>query len=639
MQWMKNSVFIAAFYFMALSAESQHALPDTVLQLDGVTIFSERSGSAKGLLTVSLDSITRDQHPGADLAELIQGFSAAYVKNYGEGTLSTLSVRGTSANHTGLYWNGIKLSPPNIGYVDLSLIQGNFFQDVSIMFGGASPMFGSNAIGGSIQLNNKPVFDPTGLKGRISFSGGSFSRLNSAGNLSLSKGKLYSNTAFSIAGSENDFPYSDLYKKDARMPHAGYFKTGFLQDIAFQLPRNQYIMASAWFQYADREIPPTLLETVSSAIQLDRSWRTMLTWKDFNAKSTWEAKAAWIEEFTRYSDSLSGIYSVIRCQTFYAVFEGYYHLFRNASLSGGLDFSNEYADLDYYSSPAGQQKLAAFAAWVQSFSGSSWKLSLNVRQELQSGYPIPFLYAIGAEGRILKILTGRASFSRNFRAPTFNERYWRPGGNPALLPESSYNAEAGFRIIPLPENVTTFLDFTGFSSWVDNWILWLPGEGGLWSVENAQRVWARGVEVRLNVTRQFYGIKANAMGAYTFSASTNRKKLFELDQSFNKQLIYTPVHRFAFRAGAEWQGFSLYLKGNFSSRVYTTRDNSASLSPWFLLDAILAKSVFVTKRFPLMIQLNLENILDTEYSITPYRPMPGFNVLITIALNINEENK
>ena len=60
-------------------------------------------------------------------------------------------------------------------------------------------------------------------------------------------------------------------------------------------------MASAWFQYADRNIPPTLTESESQAELMDRSWSSMIVWKDFNPRNTLEAKAAYFNEFERIS--------------------------------------------------------------------------------------------------------------------------------------------------------------------------------------------------------------------------------------------------------------------------------------------------------------------------------------------------
>ncbi len=68
--------------------------------------------------------------------------------------------------------------------------------------------------------------------------------------LLFSRNKFYSRTAYSFYNAANDFSYNDLQGKKDTLAHAAVFKGGFIQDFALQLPGNQYLMASAWFQYA-----------------------------------------------------------------------------------------------------------------------------------------------------------------------------------------------------------------------------------------------------------------------------------------------------------------------------------------------------------------------------------------------------
>lgn len=632
-------VFIVFLAIRALIAQEQYQ-PDTILQLHGVTIQSERVNHyAKGQVVIVLDSLTRRENIGGSMADIIQGFTSAYIRNYGPGTLATISVRGTSANHTGLYWNGIRLSPPNIGYVDLSLVQGNFFSEVSLLYGGSSPVYGSSAIAGGLHLDNRPVFDAERVDGQVELSAGSFKNMTANGQVNYSAKSIFSRTAFSFSGSENDFRYENLQGEKEKMPHAGFFKGGFIQDFAVHMPHDQYVMASTWFQYGEREIPPTLTEDSCHAGQLDRSWRSMIMWKDFNRKNSLEAKAAWFNEFTRYRDPDYAIYSVIHSQTITGSFESNWEITKMASLLAGAGYSYEYADLESYKSPAKQHNIAFYASWVQTLPGKSWKVSLSAREELQSGYHVPFLYSLGAEGRIWKMISGRLSFSRNFRAPTFNERFWQPGGNPGIGPESSYNCEAGINLKPDWEKIPSSFTLTGFSSWVDNWILWLPGSGGLWSVENAQSVWLRGVEAVVNQSFNFNKMTLDYSGNYTMSFSTNQKQLFEYDASYKKQLIYTPVHRFLIKSGLSWRGFRFGLAGNYTGVVYTTKDNSPAgeLPSWFLLDFVLSKSFNVRNGFPVSIQLNLNNVLDKDYVVTPYRPMPGVNLSASVVIKLSKQ--
>lgn len=627
---MRLAVCILFFSIPIFGMNAQDMAPDTILNLNDVTIYSSRINRfAKGQAVQTIDSLTRAEYPAGSLAELITGFTSAHIRNYGQGTLSTLSFRGTSANHAGLLWNGIRVSPPNIGYVDLSLVQGSFFNDISILYGGASPMFGSGSIGGGIHLENRPVFEKSGADLGLDLSGGSFGTMAIEANGAVYRQKFYSRSAFSIMNAANDFSYKNLKGEDVQLPHAGIFKSGFIQDIAFHLPKNQYIMASAWFQYADRDIPPTLTEENSEAVQTDRSWRAMISWKDYNERNNLEAKLAYFNEFTRYEDPLASVYSTIQNQSVVSSFESTWEIGKNSAIFAGSQFTYEFADLDYYDQPRDQVNVAVFVSYRHNFPLLKWQFSLNGRQEFLTEYQSPFLFSAGAEGKIWRFISGRLNVSRNFRAPTFNERYWQPGGNPDLKPEKSWNEEAGISLENQFPSSNMKFSVTAFNSHVENWILWLPA-GSFWSVENAQEVWSRGFEISGNQLISLGAVSLFLAESYSFTKSTNEKKLFDLDASYRKQLIYTPLHRLVIKTGAVFKGYNLTVKGNFTGEVFSSKDNTESLPPYFLLDAVVSKSFKIKNEYPLTIQFNLNNILNADYQAIPYRPMPGINFLVTI---------
>ncbi len=612
---------------------SQDMAPDTVLNLPAVTISSSRIDRfAKGQVIQVFDSLSRSHFPNATLAELTGNLSGAYIRNYGQGTLATISMRGSSANHTGIFWNGIRVSPPNIGYVDLSLVQGVFFRDISLLYGGASPMFGSGAIGGSIHLENKPVFgqsSPTILAG---ISAGSFFTAGSEGTLRFSGRRYYSNTAYAINSSRNNFPYENFSGERTKLQHAAFLRGGFMQELAFRLKGDQYLSASLWFQYGDRDIPPTLTQSESVAWQLDRSWRTLVTWKKFLGINTFEGKAAFFDEYTLFSDSAAAVYSVIRSKTGTGAFEFTSDLSSRSSVFAGMQYTYEYADLDFYAGPENQQALAVFASFRHLIPRWLWQFSLNGRQEFLTGFDPPFLLSAGFEGKVWKGLSASINLSRNFRAPTLNERFWLPGGNPELDPEESWNQEAG--ILFRHDAGTADFNFriTGYSSLVSGWILWLPGNG-FWSVENAQKVWSRGLEFNGGVDKTLQAIVLRTTGSYTYSRSTNQEKQSDDDASYHKQLIYTPLHRFFIRSGISFSGFSLFLQGNYTGKIYTTRDNSSDLPGYFLLDAVVSKTFRISQRYPVTVQVNARNILNHRYEAVPYRPMPGVNVMFTLVFS------
>jgi vitamin B12 transporter len=633
---MRRAVCIFVFLISISGLNAQDMAPDTILNLKDVTIYSSRINRfAKGQAVITIDSLTRAEYPAGSLAELMTGFTSSYIRNYGQGTLSTLSFRGTSANHAGLLWNGIRISPPNIGYVDLSLVQGGFFNDISILYGGASPMFGSGSIGGGIHLETRPVFEKSGFDLGLGLSTGSFGAMAIDGNAIVFRKKFYSRTAYSFSNAANDFSYTNLQDKRDTLTHASVFKGGFIQDFAFQLPGNQYLMASAWFQYADRDIPPTLSEDKSAAVQLDRSWRTMVSWKDYNERNDLEAKLAYFNEYTRYDDPLASVYSTIQSQSVVCSFESTWDILKHSAIFAGTQFTYEYADLAYYSRPESQENLAVYASYRQNLPGMKWQFSVNGRQEFLSDYHSPFLFSAGAEGKIWRFISGRFNVSRNFRAPTFNERFWQPGGNPDLQPEESWNEEAGISLENKFPVATSKFTFTVYNSRVDNWILWLPGSS-FWSVENAQEVWSRGIEISGNQSVNISAVNIFLTESWSFTKSTNEKKQFDLDASYKKQLIYTPLNRLVMKAGVIYSGFNLTLKGDFTGEIFTSKDNLTSLPGYFLLDALISKSFKIKNEYPVSIQFNLNNILNADYQVTPYRPMPGINFLLTVKAGIDK---
>ncbi len=126
--------------------------------------------------------------------------------------------------------------------------------------------------------------------------------------------------------------------------------------------------------------------------------------------------------------------------------------------------------------------------------------------------------------------------------------------------------------------------------------------------------------------------------SWSFTKSTNEKKLFDLDASYKKQLIYTPLNRVVIKTGAIYKGFNLTLKGDYTGEVFTSKDNLASLPAYFLLDAIFSKSFKIKNEYPITIQFNLNNVLNADYQVTPYRPMPGINFLVTVKAEISRQS-
>jgi iron complex outermembrane receptor protein len=622
-----------------MAAFGQVNMPDTIITLEQVTVKGSRqSALIVGHPIESVDSADRLLMPAGTLADLVSGMPSLHIKNYGSGTLTTVSMRGTSANHTGLVWNGIPITPPNIGYPDLSFVRGDFFNGINVLYGGASPVFGSGHIGGTIQVSNETDPAPGSSSFNFGTTAGSLGQVDARGSYAVSGNRISSRTAAFWKYAANSFPYEDLGGEKRQLEHAGQTGTGIIQDFAFRLNNEQVFSASGWFQYSDRDIPPTLTESESDANQLDRSLRIMASWKDVNRTSMLEAKAAYFNEFERYSDPRFDVYSTIATQTALAQFESSWSLFKLSRFFAGTGITYNLGNLSAYIKPQQEYQLAFFASFLQPVPGIGWEFVVHLRQEFLTSYKSPFIFGLSGQGTIIGPLSMKWSFSRNFRAPTMNERFWQPGGNEDLDPEESWNGDLTFLVRQPAGTAVIELRTTVFSSMVDNWIMWVPGES-FWSVENIQKVWARGFEVSAGQDLMLDGVNLSLLESYSYTRSTNEQQLGPNDASYKKQLIYIPVNQGVVKASLGWKGFGFSLKNTVTGEVFTTRDNATSLPAYVLLDAALSKKFFAHRKETYILYISVNNLFNEEYQVTPFRPMPGFNFLVSLDIQFNNQKE
>ena len=68
------------------------------------------------------DSAALSQFRGGTVAELLQARTPLYLKSYGPGQLASITLRGTSAQHTAVLWNGLNIMLPTLGQNDFALL-------------------------------------------------------------------------------------------------------------------------------------------------------------------------------------------------------------------------------------------------------------------------------------------------------------------------------------------------------------------------------------------------------------------------------------------------------------------------------------------------------------------------------------
>ena len=130
---------------------------DKTATLDTIVVTASRSEeklkNVPARLTV-IDQKTIEQNPILNVSDLVQKDPSIYIKqNGGIGQGTNLSLRGTNPNHTLLLKDGSRLNTSN----SLSPIYPEFLdttdiERIEILKGPSSVQYGSDAIGGVIQM-------------------------------------------------------------------------------------------------------------------------------------------------------------------------------------------------------------------------------------------------------------------------------------------------------------------------------------------------------------------------------------------------------------------------------------------------------------------------------------------------------
>lgn len=619
---MKISILVVTCILVWVSVLSQES--DSVYTLPSLEISATRLNNfSAGQKLEQLDTLSRLINQSLDLGEILSRNTTIQIKSYNHNGLKLISFRGTSAHHTGVYWNGFQLNPPNNGMVDLSLIPVGYFNQLSILYGGSSSLFGSGNIGGGIFMNNNPVFRKN-MIASVNLSAGSFDEYAGDGTFTWSDGKWFSKTGIIFKKAKNDFPFTNLKNEEVLQQNAAVKQYGIMQDVYRKLGKKAIFGLSFWYQSNEREIPATLTTKESDATQSDRSVRGSVFYKQFFRKGNLLIKSAYFDDFLHYNDpdTIASINIDSKIETRKSLTDGQYkHTFNSfMQLCGGVIYSYEKGISINYEDEVRQNYLGIYLLWSQSISSINWKYNVNMRKDFIEGYDVPFTPAIGFEGEIWKMISGKLNISRNYRVPSFNDRYWVPGGNPDLNPEDSWNQEASV-ILSGGKKINYGFTTTGYSSVVDNWILWIPDET-IWSPQNVQKVWARGVEVAGKLNAEYLQWLFQINSGYTFARSTNEIQQGPNDNSYQKQLLYVPVHRYFVTITLGWKGFLLSYNHSYTGIRYTTLDNKQSL-PAYALGNVTFRKEFDFKSQQLSVQFDILNCWNKEYQAVLYNPMPG----------------
>ena len=637
---------IVAVYLLSNFAYGQ-SLQDTVINLDEIQIVAKKDKYLVGSKIEKIDSLKLQSASGESLAGVINNFLPIYVKQ-DAGGLATIRFRGTSPDHTAIMFNGININSLTLGHTNISSVPTFLFNDIKVQFGSSSSLYGSDAIGGSIQLGSSPNWN-RGLSLAIQQDLGSFQSYFSGLKVSYSNSKF----SYSIKGyreeKKNDFPFLNTAVRD--FDKSEYIKDtskntakanyGFLQEMAFRFSDKFQTFLNVWYEDNWHQIQPNMSANYYggsfSEIQ-NNHLRLVSGFKYYLGKHKLTADFGYVYDYQIYNKIDNEIISTNRVITNVNYFN---KDFFKGDFNIGLNYLYIKPDVYAYDKNLKEDRIEAFLAYKRTFF-KKLTASLNLRETIVLDYESQFTPSIGLNYTLLnsaeQVLDSKFSVSRSYKIPTFNDRFWQVDGelvgNPDLLPENGINYELGTKYELKNKSNGLKLGLTGFYMNVDQWIQWVPKGDGNWYPDNKDKVHSKGVELTVETLHKISKIELNSGVSYSFNKVILVKDYSNPNSSsIGKQLAYSPEHMGRVFLSADYKKWYLIVSSSYTGQRFN--EKYEILEDYFLLNASIGKSIRL-KKHKFVFNFKTNNILNNAYQNQKLYAMPGRNYLISIKYSLNK---
>lgn len=589
-------------------------------------------GFSPGMHTNWIDSNWLQQYRQHSLQQLLSQQTPVFIKSYGINSMATLQFRGASSAQSQVLWNGIPLNSANSGITDLSTLGVQQFDQIGIHYGSSAALLGSGNIGGSLLLNNEYFTLDTQKKWQHlpAFELGSFGQLKWSIRERFQHKKLFVSLNLFHQQSKNNFKYQDNLGLQNTMSHAHLRANSALLNIGYALDRKTTIKMALWYQRFQREIPAALFEQYSQKTQLDASLRWSLNIEhQLNKQAKLYNKTAYLKDALGYSDSALLLNTQNISEQIYQELGWRKQLPHQQELLLFAPISLAWTTPQTQSSTKFQNKFALAGAYAIKLMNQRWTIAANGRLETINDIGIA-LGGINSSFQVFPFMQLRANVQNTFRAPTLNEWYFAPGGNPNLKPEKGWNVDAGYTInLSLSNRAHLKQEINCYNRKINDWIIWFGGS--IWTPHNIALVYSRGIETNNAIHFKWNDWNFHVAVNTAFVLATTQKSELPGDGSVGKQIPYTPRYNGQANMGFERKGWRLFYNHTYTGYRFVTTDESAYINPYQLGNITISKDVKLSWNNRISVNAHINNLWNTNYQIVHQRPMPLRNVGVGIS--------
>ena len=431
-----------------------------------------------------------ERNPNASVSDLLRMHAGIDIgRNGGPGQQTSIFIRGTESNHTLVMIDGVKINPGTIGSAAIQNIDLDMIERIEIVKGPRSTLYGSDAIGGVINIITR-----RGKKGsqyKVSAGFGTFDTRTfglsahnktdsyAAGlNIKVKQTAGYAIRTTSLLERGNDNTSIHLYGKK---------RLG-----------NTDVQVSYWISEGNTEY----LDFFLTAVDQDYENSTTTIDAENNFSNNWLSKI----KISRTLDQIKQNQSADFVETQRTVFDWQndIQIDDNQLLTAGAYLSNENTKASVFGTGFDEDTKTTALFIQDDILFDQHHFIVGMRYTDHETFGTHNTGSIDYSWQFTKSLKFLAGVATGFRSPDSTDRFGF-NGNPALLPEESTNKEIGIRYVM---NKQQNIRVNYFDNDITNLIEYDAVSDQMQNLAAAQ---IRGTEVEYQYKTNFWSVNASAI--------------------------------------------------------------------------------------------------------------------------------
>ncbi|MFA6121385.1 MAG: TonB-dependent receptor [Sideroxydans sp.] len=457
--------------------------------LDEVVVTATRAEQALTQTLSNTTVITQKEIQASqalDLPALLKGVAGVEVyQKGGIGKQSSLFMRGTSSSQTLVLLDGVRINSATTGATAIDQLMLDQIERIEVVRGNASSLYGSEAIGGVIQIFTKRS------KGAPFFTASAGAGSYDSQRASAGFGGEVANTAFNVqlsqAKTNGVSAISASIVPAVNPDHDGYRNSSVSANVRYAFSAAHGLSASIFDSNGMNQFDNASAATTNVSENKSHLQKVAVV-SDNRLGDNWQSKLQLSRGVDSYQDILNGIASgELKTTNNLLSWQNTLYLSENNVLILGLEKLQQQVASQTQYTRTNRTDDSLFAGYTGNYGVQ--QVQLNLRRDKYSDFGTANTWLLGYGFDVTSVWRVTASTSIAFKTPTFNDMHapisW--GANPDLKPEQSRNSELGLHY----ENNEQRLNVVYF----DNRIRDLIVADSNWVMQNLNEARIDGVEL------------------------------------------------------------------------------------------------------------------------------------------------